>query len=213
MDEIVAHRTTKEAIPKSEGWIDTGTGTRRRVQTTKGWELCVCWKNGSETWTLLKDLKESYLVQTAEYAVEHRLSEEPAFAWWVKDVLKKRNRILSKVKTKYWQRTHKFGIEIPRDVNHARAIDLKNGNRLWGNAIREEMDTVGVAFEVLDCEEKPDGYQDIKCHMIFDVKLGENFRRKARFVAGGHKTVTPASITYSSVVSRDLVRICLMLAA
>ena len=31
----------------------------------------------------------------------------------------------------------------------------------------------------------PPGYQQIKCHMIFDVKMGENFRRKARFVAGG----------------------------
>ena len=49
--------------------------------------------------------------------------------------------------------------------------------------------------------------------MIFDIKLGENFRRKARLVEGGHQTATPASITYSSVVSRDLVRIALAVAA
>jgi hypothetical protein len=49
--------------------------------------------------------------------------------------------------------------------------------------------------------------------MIFDVKLGENYRRKARLVAGGHKTGVPTSITYSSVVSRDSVRICLLAAA
>ncbi len=53
----------------------------------------------------------------------------------------------------------------------------------------------------------PPGYQKITCHMIFDVKMGENFRRKARFVADGHKTKTPAAMTYSSVVSRDSVRI------
>ena len=53
----------------------------------------------------------------------------------------------------------------------------------------------------------------IKCHMIFDVKLGENFRRKARLVGGGHMTTAPRSITYSSVVSRDLVRIALTAAA
>jgi len=49
--------------------------------------------------------------------------------------------------------------------------------------------------------------------MIFDVKMGENFRRKARLVADGHKTDSPATITYSSVVSRDSVRIALTIAA
>ena len=49
--------------------------------------------------------------------------------------------------------------------------------------------------------------------MIFDIKLGENFWRKARLVGGGHWTVTPASITYSSAVSRDSVRIALTVAA
>ena len=57
------------------------------------------------------------------------------------------------------------------------------------------------------------GYQKIKCHIIFDIKLGENFRRKARYVAGGHTTETPASLTYSSVVARDSVRITFLLAA
>ena len=37
--------------------------------------------------------------------------------------------------------------------------------------------------------------------------------RKARYVAGGHMTETPSSITYSSVVSRDSIRILLVIAA
>ena len=49
--------------------------------------------------------------------------------------------------------------------------------------------------------------------MIFDIKFAENFRRKARMVGGGHQTVTPAALTYSSVVSRDSVRILLTIAA
>ena len=57
------------------------------------------------------------------------------------------------------------------------------------------------------------GYQGITGHMVFDIKLGENFRRKARYCANGHKTDTPKAITYSSVVSRDSVRILLLLAA
>ena len=59
----------------------------------------------------------------------------------------------------------------------------------------------------------PPGYQKITFHMIFNVKMGENSRRKARFVADGHKTKTPAAMTYSSVVSRDPVCIALTIAA
>ena len=62
-------------------------------------------------------------------------------------------------------------------------------------------------------EDLPIGYQEIKSHMIFDIKLGENFRRKARLVGGGHTTTAPASITYLYVVSRDSVRIALIIAA
>ena len=58
----------------------------------------------------------------------------------------------------------------------------------------------------------PIGYQQIRCHMIFDIKQ-EDFRRKARLVAGGHTTEAPATITYASVVSRESVRIALLLAA
>ena len=37
--------------------------------------------------------------------------------------------------------------------------------------------------------------------------------RKAQFVAGGHMTEPPASITYSSVVSCDSMRLAFLLAA
>ena len=55
------------------------------------------------------------------------------------------------------------------------------------------------------------GYQEIKCHLIFDVKV--DFSRKARFVAGVHTTETPSSMTYASVVSKDSVRLAFMIAA
>jgi hypothetical protein len=38
--------------------------------------------------------------------------------------------------------------------------------------------------------------------MMFDVNM-EDFRRKARLVAGGHTTDTPHAMTYESVVSRE----------
>ena len=58
-----------------------------------------------------------------------------------------------------------------------------------------------------DISELPPGYQKITCYMIFDVKMVENFRRNARFFAEGHKTKTPAAMTYSPAVSRELVQI------
>ena len=36
------------------------------------------------------------------------------------------------------------------------------------------------------------GYQEIGLHMIFDIKLGDNFQHKARMVAGDHTTKTPS---------------------
>ena len=55
------------------------------------------------------------------------------------------------------------------------------------------------------------GFQEITCHIIFDVKM--DFKRKASFVAGGHMTEAPNSLTYSSVVSRESVKIAFLIAA
>jgi hypothetical protein len=73
------------------------------------------------------------------------------------------------------------------------------------------MKSVRIAFKILNGDAAvPPTYHQITCHKIFDVKM-EDFRRKARFVAGGHRTDTPYAMTYASVVSRELVRIALTL--
>ena len=56
------------------------------------------------------------------------------------------------------------------------------------------------------------GYEHVDVHMIFDIKMDGNFTRKARLVAGGHKTSPPSSMTYSSVVPREIVRVSFLLA-
>ena len=56
-------------------------------------------------------------------------------------------------------------------------------------------------------------YEEITGNFIFDVKLSDNFRRKARFVADRNLVNTPASITYSTVVSRDSAIIMLLVDA
>ena len=85
--------------------------------------MLVRWKDGSTTWVPLNDMKESYPVQVSEYAVLTRIQEEPEFAWRIPHVLRKRNRIVAKVKSKYWICTHKFGIKVRKSVTEAITID------------------------------------------------------------------------------------------
>ena len=47
-------------------------------RTTKGWQLLVPRKDGSTSWTPLKDLKESNPVEEAVYAVANKIVKEPA---------------------------------------------------------------------------------------------------------------------------------------
>jgi hypothetical protein len=82
-------------------------------------------------------------------------------------------------------------------------LDKENDNTLWKDAVRKEMNNFRIAYKILNGEESfPPTYQDIRCHIIFDVKM-EDFLRKARFVAGGYTTDTPHAMTYASVVSRE----------
>jgi hypothetical protein len=161
----------------------------------------------------LADLKESNPVEVVEYAATKNLHDDPSFVWWVPHALKKRNRIIAAVTKRYQNRTHKFGIQVPKTWGKGVKLDEENGNTLWQDAIRKEMNNVSIAFKVLNGEEDiPPTYQEIRYHMIFDVKM-EDFRCKTRFVAGGHTTDAPHVMTYANVVSRDYVRIAFTLSA
>jgi hypothetical protein len=91
-------------------------------------------------------MKESYPVQLAEYADHARIAEGPAFAcWWVPYTLRKCNRmIIANVKSKYWIRTDKIGIKIPKNVAEACSFDAENGKRSGGTQSKN----VRPAFEV-----------------------------------------------------------------
>ena len=220
LQEITDHRKDASAITADDGFMVSRNGNRVPKKTTRGWELLVTWKGGSSQWVNLKDIKDAYPIEVAEYAITNKVASEPAFNWWAQDVLRKRNRIISKVKSKYWKTTHKFGIRIPKTVEEAIQIDDDTGTDLWKRALSKEMSKVRVAWKTIDTYTPQQvregkaatliGYQEIKCHVIFDVKM--DFTRKARFVAGGHMTTTPDSLTYSSVVSRDSIRIAFLVA-
>lgn len=211
MSEIVGHTSDGSAVAADDGFTTNANGASRPRITTKGWKLEVTWKDGTSSWVPLKDMKEAYPIQVAEYAVANKIVSEPAFNWWVRAVLRKRERIISKVKSRYFKRTHKYGVELPHTVAEALAIDAKTETTFWRDAIEKEMRNVMPAFEFKDNNKMPVGCKHITCHMIFDVKF--DLLRKARFVAGGHQTDPPKESTYASVVSRDSVRLAFLIAA
>lgn len=211
--DIVGHRKDESAVAYEDGFVvSVDSGNINRVVTTKGWHLNVRWSDQSTSWVTLASLKESNPVELADYAYVNGLDKEPAFAWWVSYVRRKRSNIIHKMKSRAKRSNMKFGVVVPQTVEEALELDRINGNHLWAEAIKKEKTNCKVAFKFLGRETPPPvGYKRITCHMIFDVKF--DLTRKARYVAGGHLTEPPSTMSYASVVSRDSVRILFTIAA
>jgi hypothetical protein len=79
---------------------------------------------------------------------------------------------------------------IPKKVREALEIDKDTNTTYWTDAIKKKNKGLMPDREILDNgKTAPFGYQEIPCHIIFDIKM--DFTQKARFVAGGHVTRPP----------------------
>jgi Fe-S-cluster containining protein len=209
--EIIDHMKDGRAVQPDDGYVML-RGKRIPKRTTKGWYICVEWKDGTTSWVDLKDVKDTNPVLLAEYAVANKLVSEPAFQWWVPYTLKKRDRIIKALKKRYFRKMEKFGLELPKSVHRALEIDQETGTTFWRDAIRKEVGTVLPALEVLEKGDSPPvGSTLIDFTIVFDIKM--DFTRKARICARGDQTDPPASITYASVVRRESVRLGFLIAA
>ena len=90
-------------------------------KTKRGVDLLCVIKSGQNedgsdrirnSWHPLKELKESYLLQVAEFTVVRRVDKIPAFVWRVNFTLKKRDTIIASARQRIAKTTHKYGIEI-----------------------------------------------------------------------------------------------------
>ena len=171
----------------------------------------VKWKDGLADWVPLKDLKVSNPIEVAECALPHKLDCKLCFNWWVRKVVCKQDRIIKKVKSCHWKRTHKHRIKLQHSVAEVLAIDCRTGTTFWADAIAKERKNVQMAFKFPEDGVAPPGFTEIKCYMIFDMK--SVLARKARFVAGGHLTDPPKESVFSSVVTRDSIWIAFLAAA
>ena len=109
-----------------------------------------------------------------------KLHKEPAFALWASDVLKIRNRIINKIKSRYWKENLNFGILLPKTIKDDYRIDERKGNYFWRTAIEKELKTVSVAYKPyeknlenifpeqigVDRKNHLVGYKEITCHFL-----------------------------------------------
>jgi hypothetical protein len=56
-------------VKKEDMRIHSPNGNKHMKKTTAGWELCIAWKDGSTSWETLANLKSSYPIQIADYAI------------------------------------------------------------------------------------------------------------------------------------------------
>ena len=121
-------------------------------------------------------------------------------------MIKKHNKIISAVASRVGIKNMKYCMKIPTSITEAYDIDKENGNILWREAIKREMENVSVAFEVLEDGKRPSAAnKQVPLHMIFDIKM--DFTRKTRLVEEGCRNLKPLTSTYAGVVSRETVRI------
>jgi hypothetical protein len=171
MDCIIDHKKDGHALERADMYTKHGSNKQVR-NTTKGWHLCVEWKDRNTSWECLADFKESNPVEVAEYAMGKNLEDAPVFVWWVPHVLKNRSRIIDDVTKRYHKRTHKFGIEVAKSWDDCFRLDKENDNTLWQDVVRKDTKNVRIAFQILnDDDDIPPTYQETRCHMIFDVKM------------------------------------------
>ena len=129
--QIQYHRKNGTSISIEEVKIRSANGKERYNIMTRGWEVMVLWKYGSTDWIHLKYINDSNPVEVAEYAVANCIQDEPTFAWWVYKLLRRRNWIVSNVRSNYCRMTQKFGILLPKTVKGSLSIYKGNGNDYW----------------------------------------------------------------------------------
>ena len=184
----------------------------RKVGNT--FEVMVSWEDGSKTWEPLGLLAKSDPVTLEKHDLL-RIPGWKCFRYYTKSKKKLNRRMLKQVRLnamKYTPR-YKFGVRIPRDVAEAKRFDEKNNNKLWYTAIKAEMDQI-LEYETFKSagigRKSPRGYQQIRLHIVFDVK--HDLRHRARLIAGGHMTEVPKDSTYSLVASLRSIRIVTFIA-
>ena len=170
------------------------------------WNVLVNWDDGTQTWEPLNIIGKHDEITLAKYAKENDHLSQPGWKFLHKTA--KHQRFLSvalnaiKRHCDPTQISYKFGVWLPHNYAEVLRLDKENGNMLWHDAVRTELDQIcdydtfrdmGVGV-TMDSD-----HHKINVRLVFDVKaLG---KRKRRLVARRDLTPEPDEAVYSSAAS------------
>ena len=72
--EIIDHKTDESAVHTDNNNLTDNDGKITHCHTTKGWWLCVRYRDESTSWVKLKDLKDSNPLEFSDYGVAKKIS-------------------------------------------------------------------------------------------------------------------------------------------
>jgi hypothetical protein len=212
-DEDAVERWTYEKILHHRWSPDKGRKGKIDVQLKwAGYE--------DPTWEPMEMIKRDDPVTLAKYADEHHLTGQSMWKWTHRYIKNKQklNRMYRQAlmcKKKSFGIKFQFGVRVPRTTREAYQLDLLNSDHLWAEAIRKE---VKALYEDFNCfklveegEKIPSEYHQIPLLWAFANKF--DGRRRARLVAGGHRTPDLEDDLYSVSVNLETVRILFVTAA
>ena len=169
------------------------------------WNIQIEWENGEVTWEPLSIIAASDPVTCAIYAKDNNLLKHDGWKRFSR-LAKRQKKMLrmanqAKLKSYRTAPVYKYGVEIPRNHEHAMELDKKNGNNLWRDAEIEEINLIDEYNTFTDKGKghQPIGHKKIKVRMVYDCKA--SLKRRGRLVAAGYLVPTPIEGVYSSVVS------------
>ena len=179
------------------------------------YNVLINWELGEPSYEPLDIIAKDDPVTCAIYAKNNNLLNEIGWKRF-KHIInqeKKFNRMINKLSAQpKFDPNIQFGIQVPRNHEHAMALDVRNGNKKWYQAEQTELEQI---FEYETFVDKGKGYMmpkdftKIKVHFVYAVK--HDGRHKARLVAGGHLTKIPDDSIYSGVVSLKGIRLVIFL--
>ena len=80
VDSILDYRRDNSAVYKAAKYVVTRRVKRWLRNTTQGSKPIFAWKDSSETWITLRDIKESNTVNVAEFDKANIIDDEPYFS-------------------------------------------------------------------------------------------------------------------------------------
>jgi Reverse transcriptase (RNA-dependent DNA polymerase) len=181
------------------------------------YNVLVEWEDGDVTFEPLDVIAADDPVTCAVYAKRHNLLDTPGwrrFKRLARENTPKRIGVYSSVQSFHRKAVRfKYGYQVPGNHREAMVLDGKNGNDLWKEAEKAEIEALNNYDTFVDIGKgvyPTSEFTKIRCHMVYDVK--HDGRHRSRLVAGGHLTPVPDDSTYSGVISLRALRFIVFLA-